>query len=63
VLSRWAVHFEAANRHLIFKNQFYHTPLLAAEGFLILRIQIQGLKVGAISKLYGQLADQTGEFA
>jgi hypothetical protein len=39
------------------------TPLLAAEGFLILRIQIQGARTAVFPSSYDQLADQTGEFA
>lgn len=39
------------------------TPLLAAEGFVILKIQIQGARTVANPSSYGQLADQTGEFA
>jgi hypothetical protein len=39
------------------------TPLLAAEGFMILRIQIQGDRTVGNPSSYGQLADQTGEFA
>jgi hypothetical protein len=39
------------------------TPLLAAEGFLILRFQIQGARTVVNPSAYEQLADQTGEFA
>jgi hypothetical protein len=40
-----------------------HTPLLAAEGFMILRIQIHRPKRGAITRIYGHIADLMGEFA
>ena len=39
------------------------TPLLAAEGFMILKIQIQRAKRDAILYAYGNLADLMGEFA
>jgi hypothetical protein len=63
VLSEWALHFEDANRHLILQKIILSTPLLAAEGFLILRIQIQGARTAVFPSSYDQLADQTGEFA
>jgi hypothetical protein len=40
-----------------------HTPLLAAEGFLILMIQIHRPQSGAITDSYGHLPDLMGEFA
>jgi hypothetical protein len=40
-----------ANRYLIFQKSIT-TPLLAAEGFMILRIQIQGPKSSAISSQF-----------
>lgn len=40
-----------------------HTPLLAAEGFMILGIQIHRPKKCAITSMYGHLADLMGEFA
>lgn len=40
-----------------------NTPLLAAEGFMILKIQIQMEKNNAISTIYCFIADHVGEFA
>jgi hypothetical protein len=39
------------------------TPLLAAEGFLILTIQIQGEKSVVKSMCSGRIADRMGDFA
>jgi hypothetical protein len=40
-----------------------HTPLLAAEGFMILGIQIHRPKRCAITSGYGHIADLMGDFA
>jgi hypothetical protein len=63
VLACWAVRGRARESASDLPKIILKTPLLAAEGFLILRIQIQGAKAASISKLYGYLADQRGEFA
>ena len=48
---------------LNFSKIIINAPLLAAEGFLILRIQIQGARTVVFPSSYDQIADQTGEFA
>ena len=43
------------------KNQL-QTPLLAAEGFMILEIQIQQAKSYGNTRVYGHNPDRMGEF-
>ena len=63
VLARWTVHVGAHESVIDLQKIDLHTPLLAAEGFLILRIQIHRSKRGSITSIYGDIADLMGEFA
>jgi hypothetical protein len=59
----WTVHVASHESVSDLQKSIYTTPLLAAEGFMILRIQIQRAKRDAISSAYGNIADLMGEFA